>query len=217
MAPDTEDHSKRERPSAEAASPEVNQSGTTVVRKGRRSERSGGIRHASYSSQAEQAPLRMEAQRPRPGMKSESLPDSDKDSTGRLNICTGWTKTDRRGLAVIPLPESFEDQNRDFRYQLTVIGQFAQAIVVSEVANHSFTIQTDQSEVRVSWEVIGIPRDSRDTAHRAHSENSTLPPESGPRVDQESPGTHARILGSPQTSFTNWTPSLASSIPGRSD
>ena len=39
----------------------------------------------------------------------------------------------------LSLPEWFETLNRDFRYQLTVMGQFAQAIVASKVANHQFT------------------------------------------------------------------------------
>jgi hypothetical protein len=32
-------------------------------------------------------------------------------------------------VAVVTLPDSFEALNRDFRYQLSVIGQFAQAVV----------------------------------------------------------------------------------------
>ncbi len=41
-----------------------------------------------------------------------------------------------QGRATITLPAYFSALNRDFRYQLTVIGQFAQAIVASEIADN---------------------------------------------------------------------------------
>ena len=45
------------------------------------------------------------------------------------NVYDGVVVTDDDGDAMVELPEWFEALNRDFRYQLTVIGQFAQAIV----------------------------------------------------------------------------------------
>ena len=46
-----------------------------------------------------------------------------------MNIYTGNVVTDELGLATVKLPDWFEAENTDFRYQLTVIGAFAQAIV----------------------------------------------------------------------------------------
>src|ERR1700728_510746 len=69
----------------------------------------------------------------------------------------GTVTTDASGQAVVELPEWFEALNRDFRYQLTVIGQFAQAIVATKIANHQFAIKTDKPNVEVSWQVTGIP------------------------------------------------------------
>jgi hypothetical protein len=66
---------------------------------------------------------------------------------------------DANGEAVVELPDWFEALNRDFHYQLTVIGQFAQAIVASEIANGQFTIKTDKPSVKVSWQVTGIRQD----------------------------------------------------------
>ena len=77
-----------------------------------------------------------------------------------MNIYNGNVVTDANGDAVVPLPEWFETLNRDFRYQLTVIGQFAQAIVTAEVANHQFSIKTDKPAVKVSWQVTGIRQDA---------------------------------------------------------
>jgi hypothetical protein len=56
--------------------------------------------------------------------------------------------------------------NRDFRYQLTAIGQPAQAWVAAEIINNRFTIKTDKPNVKVSWQVIGIRQDAWANAHR---------------------------------------------------
>jgi hypothetical protein len=94
------------------------------------------------------------------------LSHSAVESPDMLNIYNGNVVTDENGDAVVALPEWFESLNRDFRYQLTVIGQFAQAIVGSEVANHQFTIRTDKPGVKVSWQVTGIRQDAWANAHR---------------------------------------------------
>ncbi|MGC1437532.1 MAG: hypothetical protein WA847_16690 [Terriglobales bacterium] len=88
------------------------------------------------------------------------------ESPDMMNIYNGNATTDASGSAVVTLPEWFETLNRDFRYQLTVMGQFAQAIVASKVANHQFTIKTDKPNVEVSWQVTGIRQDAWANAHR---------------------------------------------------
>jgi hypothetical protein len=76
-----------------------------------------------------------------------------------LNVYNGNTITDTNGDATVRLPDYFEALNQDFRYQLTVIGQFAQAIVAEEIRNNQFTIKTDQPNIRVSWQVTGVRKD----------------------------------------------------------
>jgi hypothetical protein len=88
------------------------------------------------------------------------------ESPDMMNIYNGNATTDAQGSAVVQLPEWFETLNRDFRYQLTVIGQFAQAIVASKVTNHQFAIKTDKPNVEVSWQVTGIRQDAWANAHR---------------------------------------------------
>jgi hypothetical protein len=66
----------------------------------------------------------------------------------------------------VNLPSYFEALNRDFHYQLTVIGQFAQAIVAEEIRGNSFSIKTDKPNVRVSWQVTGIRQDAWANANR---------------------------------------------------
>jgi hypothetical protein len=88
------------------------------------------------------------------------------ESPDMMNIYNGNVTTDAAGEAVVALPEWFETLNRDFRYQLTVLGQFAQAIISGKVANHQFSIKTDKPNVEVSWQVTGIRQDAWANAHR---------------------------------------------------
>jgi hypothetical protein len=73
--------------------------------------------------------------------------------------------TDKHGKAVVTLPDYFEKLNRDFRYQLTAIGTFAQATVINEIENNQFTIRTSKPGVKVSWQVTGIRQDAYAKAH----------------------------------------------------
>jgi hypothetical protein len=88
------------------------------------------------------------------------------ESPDMMNIYNGNVVTDALGEAVVELPAYFEALNRDFRYQLTVIGEFAQAIVASEVVDNRFVIRTDKTRVKVSWQVTGIRRDPWAEANR---------------------------------------------------
>jgi len=96
-----------------------------------------------------------------------------------MNIYNGNVVTDRRGLATIELPDWFEALNRDFRYQLTVIGQFAQAIVVKKVEQNRFTIKTNKPKVEVSWLVTGVRQDAYANAYRIPVEEMKPPQEQG--------------------------------------
>lgn len=83
------------------------------------------------------------------------------------NIYDGNVTTDGGGEATVTLPDYFEALNKDYRYQLTVIGTFAQAIVSDEIKDNSFKIKTDKPGVKVSWQVTGIRRDKFAEDNRA--------------------------------------------------
>jgi hypothetical protein len=87
------------------------------------------------------------------------------ESSEMMNIYTGNVTTDAQGQAVVQLPSWFEGLNTGFRYQLTVIGQFAQAIVAREIAGQSFAIKTDKPNVKVSWLVTGVRQDAYAKSH----------------------------------------------------
>src|SRR5262249_54734723 len=63
------------------------------------------------------------------------------------------------GYASVGLPDWFEALNRDFRYQLTVVGTFAQAIVARKIKGNRFVINTSAPNVEVSWQVTGVRSD----------------------------------------------------------
>ena len=92
------------------------------------------------------------------------------ESDNWMNIYNGNVTTDAEGNATVELPGYFEALNRDLRYQLTVHGQFAQAIVAEEVKDNSFSIKTDKPNVRVSWQVTGIRQDAWANTHRIEVE-----------------------------------------------
>jgi len=85
----------------------------------------------------------------------------------------------KHGNATIELPDYFAALNRDFRYQLTVIGEFAQAIVAKEIHNNRFTIRTNKPRVKVSWQVTGIRQDAYPNAHRIQIEEDKPAEERG--------------------------------------
>lgn len=64
------------------------------------------------------------------------------ESPERLNIYSGNVETDAGGAAWVTLPEYFEALNENFRYQLTCIGTFSQAIVAEEIREGRFLIQS---------------------------------------------------------------------------
>lgn len=97
---------------------------------------------------------------------NKNLAHSFVESPDMMNIYNGNIVTDAQGVATAVLPNYFEALNRDFRYQLTVIGEFALAMVAQEIENNRFTIKTDKPGVKVSWQVTGIRRDPFANAHR---------------------------------------------------
>jgi hypothetical protein len=101
------------------------------------------------------------------------------ESPDMMNIYNGNVTTGADGFATVILPDWFEALNRDFRYQLTVIGQFAQAIVAEEIKDNQFRIQTDQPGVKVSWQVTGIRHDPFAEAYRIPVEEQKTGDERG--------------------------------------
>jgi hypothetical protein len=114
------------------------------------------------------------------------------ESPDMKNMYDGNVTTDDAGMATVTLPDWFETLNRDFRYQLTVIGQFAQAIVASEISGNQFSIRTDKPNVKVSWQVTGTRQDAYANAHRIQVEVEKAPADRGHYLYPE-------LIGAPET------------------
>ena len=101
------------------------------------------------------------------------------ESPDMMNVYNGNVTTDEDGYATVTLPDYFEVLNRDYRYQLTVIGVFAQAIIAEEIEDGQFVIRTDKPNVKVSWQVTGIRQDPYAEANRIPVEEEKPPEECG--------------------------------------
>ncbi len=107
------------------------------------------------------------------------------ESPDMKNIYDGVVVTDGGGRAVVTLPSYFQSLNSDFRYELTTIGSPAKAWIATEVANNQFTIQTEQGNVKVSWQVTGIRQDAWAKAHRIPNEVEKSDKEKGHYIHPE--------------------------------
>ncbi len=87
------------------------------------------------------------------------------ESSEMMNIYSGNVITDELGIATVTLPDWFEAENGDFRYQLTTIGRDAHAWVSQEVSNHQFKIATNATFVKVSWQITAVRQDAYAKAH----------------------------------------------------
>jgi len=124
------------------------------------------------------------------------------ESPDMMNVYNGNVTTSKQGLATVVLPDYFEALNRDFRYQLTVIGRFAQAIVAKEVRHNRFTIKTSKPGVKVSWQVTGIRQDAYANAHRIQVEEEKSPQEQGRYL-------HPELFGAPPEQAIGMRPTPA--------
>lgn len=116
---------------------------------------------------------------------NKTLSHSFVESPDMMNIYNGNVTTDQNGEAWVELPAYFEALNKDFRYQLTVIGQFAQAIVATKIADSRFQIKTDKPNVEVSWQVTGIRKDPWAEKHRIRVEEEKQGAERGAYLHPE--------------------------------
>jgi hypothetical protein len=97
--------------------------------------------------------------------KNRYLSHSFVVSPDMMNIYNGNVATDDEGFAEVEMPDWFDALNRDFRYQLTVIGSFARATIGHKIEHGRFVILTEEPNVEVSWQVTGIRDDPYARAH----------------------------------------------------
>jgi hypothetical protein len=107
------------------------------------------------------------------------------ESPDMMNVYSGNITTDANGIATVTLPNYFNAINKDFRYQLTCIGVFAQAIVKEEISGNSFVVQTDKPNVKISWQVTAIRNDKYAQQNRIEPEQLKAENEQGKYLHPE--------------------------------
>jgi hypothetical protein len=125
------------------------------------------------------------------------LNHSSVESSEMMNLYTGNVTTDELGLATVHLPDWFEAENADFRYQLTTIGRDAHAWIAKEVANKQFQIATNATNVKVSWQITAIRQDAYAKAHPLVVEETKNARERGFYK-------HPELYGQPAEKQTEW-------------
>ena len=119
------------------------------------------------------------------------------ESPDMMNIYNGNITTDENGEAVVEMPDYFDALNRDFRYQLTVIGAFAQAIVAGEMKDNRFVIRTNAASVKVSWQVTGVRQDAYAEKNRVKVEEVKAEKERGFYL-------HPEVFNQPEEKSIDW-------------
>jgi trimeric autotransporter adhesin len=119
------------------------------------------------------------------------------ESSEMMNIYTGNVITDELGLATVKLPEWFEAENTDFRYQLTVIGRRAQAWIAEEVDHGQFKIASDATHTKISWQITAVRQDAFAKAHPLIVEQAKPASERGFYQNPE-------VFGQPAERQTEW-------------
>ncbi|HZP85618.1 MAG TPA: hypothetical protein VFB54_02285 [Burkholderiales bacterium] len=102
------------------------------------------------------------------------------ESSEMKNVYDGVVTLDRKGEAVVVLPEWFEALNGDFRYQLTAVGAASPNLhIAAEIAGGRFKIAGGQPRGKVCWQVTGVRCDPYSIEHRLPVEAEKSPQEKG--------------------------------------
>jgi hypothetical protein len=102
--------------------------------------------------------------------ESRYLSHSFVESPEMLNVYRGTVTTDQEGAATVELPGYMAALNREFSYHLTVVGDFARAVVSAPLRDGRLSLRTDQPGVTVCWLVLGVRADPWAEANRIEVE-----------------------------------------------
>lgn len=106
-------------------------------------------------------------------------------------VYDGTVTLDGNGEALVELPAWFGALNRDFRYQLTCLGQHAPVFVARKIEDNRFRIGGGSPSLEVSWQVTGIRQDPWAQAHPLHPERDKPEAERGSFL-------HPSLYGEPE-------------------
>ena len=119
------------------------------------------------------------------------------ESPDMMNVYNGNTLLDENGEAWVELPEWFETLNRDFRYQLTCIGGFAQVYIAEEISDNRFKVAGGDPGLKISWQVTGVRQDPYANTHR-------IPVEEEKSIVERGYYLHPDVYGQPEEKSIHW-------------
>ena len=123
---------------------------------------------------------------------NKTLSHSFVESPDMMNIYNGNVTLDGKGRAVVVMPAYFNALNKEFRYQLTAIGQPAPRLYIAEeMTGNRFKIAGGRAGMKVSWMVTGIRQDAYAEAHRISVEEEKPEGERGSYL-------HPELFGKPE-------------------
>ena len=114
------------------------------------------------------------------------------ESPDMMNIYNGNVILDANGEAIVELSDWFEALNKDFRYQLTCIGNYAPVYIAEKINNNQFKIAGGEPGMEVSWQITGIRKDAFANANRIQVEIEKIGNEQGKYL-------HPKEYGMPET------------------
>jgi hypothetical protein len=116
---------------------------------------------------------------------NKELVHSFVESPDMKNIYDGVVTLDNKGEATITMPDWFGVLNKDFRYQLTCIGGWAQVYISSEMKDNKFSIAGGKPGLKVSWMVTGIRKDPWAENNRIQVERDKMGSDKGKFLYEE--------------------------------
>ena len=112
--------------------------------------------------------------------ENKYLSHSFVESPDMMNVYNGNVVLDENGEAWVELPEWFEALNKEFRYQLTPIGEPGPNLYIAQkISDNHFKIEGGSPYMEVSWQVTGIRHDPYAEAHTIKVEENKPPEEQG--------------------------------------
>ncbi len=91
--------------------------------------------------------------------ENKVLSHSEVISAERMTVYSGNVILNNQGEATVQLPEWFESLNKDFRYQLTSIGEWSRVYIAEKINNNQFKIAGGRNGMEVSWQVTAVRND----------------------------------------------------------